>query len=313
MTPGRIHIAAAILVVAAPAVGADGPVDIGSRRELFVDTHLIERLDGSAERRLHHPRPRGVVFVTDRPWEGNTSAYFTIFRDGQLCRMYYRGSHFDPKTRKATHREVTCYAESRDGIRWRRPELGLVEFAGSRKNNIVWDGVGTHDFVPFKDLSPNCPAEARYKALGRGRPKAKRGRPTPRGARSTRAIHFSPMADRPVITRGAFDSQNLAFWDTVRGEYRAYFRDFRAGRRDIRTATSKDFLHWSEPVWLEYPGAPREHLYTNQIAPYARAPHVFLGFPARYLPHRGSMVEGRAPHRSPISQMNPSSSRSVPA
>jgi len=289
MVPTRTHIAAAILLIAAPVLAADGPVEIGSRRELFVDTYLIERLGGSAELRLHRPRPRDVVFVTDRPWEGNTSAYFTIFRDGPLYRMVYRGSHVDAKTRKATHREVSCYAESRDGIHWTRPELGLVEFAGSRKNNIVWDGIGTHDFVPFKDLSPNCPAEARYKALGRGHPKARRGL---YAFRSPDAIHWTLLADGPIITRGAFDSQNLAFWDAVRGEYRAYFRDFRAGRRDIRTATSKDFLHWSDPVWLDYPGAPREHLYTNQIAPYARAPHVLLGFPARYLPRRGSMVEG---------------------
>ena len=32
------------------------------------------------------------------------------------------------------------------------------------------------------------------------------------------------MSDAPVITDGAFDSQNLAFWDPLRGEYRAYWR-----------------------------------------------------------------------------------------
>ncbi|MHC4179467.1 MAG: hypothetical protein ACYSWU_18300, partial [Planctomycetota bacterium] len=37
---------------------------------------------------------------------------------------------------------------------------------------------------------------------------------------------------------------------------------------------------------LEYPGAPPEHLYTNQVTPYYRAPHIFLGFPKRFLPQR---------------------------
>jgi hypothetical protein len=89
------------------------------------------------------------------------------------------------------------------------------------------------------------------------------------------------------MRQGAFDSQNLAFWDTARGMYRAYVRDFHAGPsgerlRDIRTATSNDFTHWSEPKPLSYPGAQDEQLYTNQILPYPRAPHIYLGFPTRY-------------------------------
>ena len=85
-----------------------------------------------------------------------------------------------------------------------------------------------------------------------------------------------------MITKGAFDSQNLAFWDSARGEYRAYVRFFDGGCRGILTATSPDFLHWTEPVPLEYPGAPREQLYTNQVKPHHRAPHLLLGFP-RYV------------------------------
>ena len=90
------------------------------------------------------------------------------------------------------------------------------------------------------------------------------------------------MKDQPVITRGVLDSQNLAFWDSVRGQYRAYTRDFRDGVRSIRTSVSSDFLEWPEPDWIEFPGSPSEHLYTNQILPYYRAPHLFVGFPMRY-------------------------------
>ena len=72
--------------------------------------------------------------------------------------MYYRGAHWDPKAKKATHREVTCYAESKDGITWTKPELGLFEFDGSKANNIVWDGGRTsHNFTPFRDTNPKCP------------------------------------------------------------------------------------------------------------------------------------------------------------
>jgi len=52
--------------------------------------------------------------------------------------------------------------------------------------------------------------------------------------------------------------------------------------RGIRTATSQDFIHWTTPEWLEYPGVAVEQLYTNQIIPYPRAPHLFVGFPTRY-------------------------------
>jgi hypothetical protein len=89
-----------------------------------------------------------------------------------------------------------------------------------------------------------------------------------------------------VITKGAFDSQNLAFWDARRGQYVDFHRGFREGVRDIMTSTSNDFRNWTEPVWLEYTGAPKQHLYTNQIIPYFRAPHIYLGFPKRFMPSR---------------------------
>ena len=128
---------------------AAAPIEIGSHRELFIDSYLVEKFQGDAELFLHKPRPREVVLVTDKPWEGNTSAYYTIFRDGDLYRMYYRGSHYDETKREAAHREVTCYAESKDGVVWTKPELGLFEFNGSKRNNIVWDGIGTHCFHSF--------------------------------------------------------------------------------------------------------------------------------------------------------------------
>ena len=115
--------------------------------------------------KMHKPAPQDVVLVCDAPWEGNTSAYFTLFADGDRFRMYYRGAHFDEKTKKAAHPEFACYAESKDGLRWEKPKLDLFAFKDSKANNIVWAGEGTHNFTPFKDANPKCPPEARYKAL----------------------------------------------------------------------------------------------------------------------------------------------------
>jgi len=284
------------ILLCAPVYAAE-PIDIGSRRELFLDDYLVERLAGKAEQRLQRPTPREVSLVADRPWEGNACGYMTVFQDEGRYRMYYRGAHvvYTREGYRETHREVSCYAESSDGIHWTRPELGLFDFEGSKKNNIVWDGVGTHAFVPFKDPNPACPPEARYKALGVGG-----GKHGLYAFRSPDAIHWSLIGPEPVILKGAFDSQNLAFWDAVRGEYREYHRDFRNGR-DIRTSTSKDFARWSEPQFVDYapwgkaagqipdvevaqhPAGRAGQLYTNQVLPYYRAPHIFLGFPTRYL------------------------------
>jgi hypothetical protein len=190
--------------------------------------------------------------------------------------MYYRGSHFDEQAKKATHREVACYAESKDGIHWTKPELGLFDFNGSKRNNIVWDQEGTHCFTPFLDANPVAAADARYKALTR----VKGGL---MALKSADGIHWTPMAEKPVITKGAFDSQNLAFWDSNIKKYREYHRMFR-GVRDIMTGTSDDFLNWTDPQFLDYPGSPAEHLYTNAVQPYPGAPEILIGFPTRFLP-----------------------------
>jgi hypothetical protein len=192
--------------------------------------------------------------------------------------MYYRGAHAGADG-ASTHPEVACYAESADGIHWTRPELGLHEFAGSRKNNIVLVGAGAHNFAPFRDDNPQCPPAARYKAVGADG-KSLLAFQSPDG------VHWERLQAEPIIVDGAFDSLNLVFWDAPRGEYRAYYRDFRDGVRDIKTAVSKDFVTWTPGEWLDYGGAPAEHLYTNAIVPYERSSRLYVGLPMRFLPDR---------------------------
>ena len=92
------------------------------------------------------------------------------------------------------------------------------------------------------------------------------------------------MAVDPVITQDALDSQNLAFWDEVKGRYASYYRERRDEVRDSVVAQSDDFLNWSEPQFLQYPGAPDEHRCTNAIFRHPRAPQYLLGFSTRYFP-----------------------------
>jgi hypothetical protein len=266
-----------LLVTICATVSGAEPVDIGSRLELFIDDHLIDRTEGDVSRQLVRPEPQEVVFVTGKPWEGNTSGYYSLFQDGTTYRMIYRGWQHDAEM-KATHKEVTCYAESPDGIHWTKPNLGLFEWNGSKENNIVWLSPGTHNFTAFRDDNPAASAESRYKAFG-----GSGGGLVPFA--SPDCIHWNLIQEKPVITHGAFDSQNLAFWDTDRDEYRAYWRYFGDGVRAIRTATSKDFIHWENEADLTYAdGTPNEHLYTNAVQKYFRAPHLFIGFPTRFEP-----------------------------
>ncbi len=76
--------------------------------------------------------------------------------------------------------------------------------------------------------------------------------------------------------------------------YRAYWRYFTAGTIDdkqwkpagdraIRTAISTDFVHWKQQADLTYVDSPSEHMYTNQVKPYHRAPHLLIGIPTRYV------------------------------
>ncbi len=261
----------------------EAPVDIGGRRELFVDHYLVESLEGAALH-LHEPRPAGTALQFDQPWEGRYCGYVTVFKDGDRYRMYYRGLPDAGKDGSAA--ETTCYAESADGIHWVKPELGLHTVHGSAANNVVLANMApySHNFAPFLDARPGVPAAERYKALGGTQESGLAGFVSEDGLR------WRKMQDGPVITKGALDSQNVAFWSESEGCYVCYLRTWSGGGfegfRTISRCTSPDFLTWTDPVPMDFGGTPMEHLYTNQTAPYYRAPHLYIATAARFMPGR---------------------------
>ncbi|MFP6763048.1 MAG: hypothetical protein VB858_05505, partial [Planctomycetaceae bacterium] len=269
----------------APATDQTDPIDIGSRRELFVDQYVIEKLHG-ARLTLHHPRPREVAIRFDRPWEGNTSGYPTVMRDGDLFRMIYRGHRmiWDGGKLRMSHSPVVCYAESRDGISWTKPDLRIFPLLGKMAkqvsdplaNNIVWPGSSfSGTFVPFLDTRPGCPGSEKFKAVG---------------GNSRTGLHLFTSSDAkvwkksqgPVFRQGALDSMNVVFWEPRDKKYVLYYRTVVDGMRSVAMASSPDLHNWSDPVPLEYPGSPRQQMYTNGIQPYHRAPQIRFGFPTRY-------------------------------
>lgn len=255
--------------------------DIGARRELFVDRFLIDRME-NATLKLHEPR-----LAPPMTEPADNMEYGTVIKDGNLFRLYTRdgrGAKFD-----GDKSEVTRYCESRDGIHWTKPKLGLVEIDGSKENNVILhEAPFCHNFSPFLDQRPDVPADQRFKALAGT---VKSGLVA---FVSADGIHWKKLRIEPVVTytkEYAFDSQNVAFWSETEGCYVCYFRHFLDKKlRSVCRTTSADFVVWSEPVPLK-PNFPGEHIYTTLTHPYFRAPQLYIATPTRFHPERGESTD----------------------
>ncbi|MBI2190821.1 MAG: hypothetical protein HYU36_02405 [Planctomycetes bacterium] len=250
-------------------------IDIGSTKQLFVDAYLIESLQNA--RRVLNPAEKAEnnpVIRPDRPWEGNYLAPCNAFYDvrEQTFKLWYSsatykayrkpsgeldyGPHDDDSQQ---HPGVVCLAVSRDGIQWEKPDLGLVEFQGSKRNNILPE----ESFLPyfFQDLHEQHPAK-RYKGLVR------KGTYGGKGMQfdlffSPDAFHWTPYERNPVIETtglGRWGPTVFHGWDSLRKVYYAHMencahRHCPLKKRLIGRAESPDMLRWSEPETIILPDA----------------------------------------------------------
>ena len=84
--------------------------------------------------------------------------YGTVLRDNGIYRMWYNAW---PRDWNGSNSNLVGYAESDDGLTWRKPKLGLVDYAGKGTDNNLVD-VSGHSFTVFID--PDAPADCRYRA-----------------------------------------------------------------------------------------------------------------------------------------------------
>lgn len=214
-----------------------------TRTQLFADDALIEethRLGRTVHRPEKYSQP---IIVPDRPWEGlglflwGTAMYD---RDESQFHMWYQT--LSPLARPGKDRFV-CYAVSKDGINWEKPSLGLVEFNGSRDNNIVVDPGPALDspsvvFDP-EDSKPN----RRYKMIYRA---ASSGTVGLYAAFSPDGIHWTKM-EEPVAP-GHGDRTNAFFTRDMNGKFVVLTRkpnmmaDYNT--RCVYRIESEDFIHW---------------------------------------------------------------------
>ena len=266
--------------------------EMKNQRECFFDDHLIDQEKTTAELLLHHPIRKEAAMLHDAPWEGDGCDYHNFFYDDNegIYRMYYTGWHSSNE-----HEIVICYAQSRDGMVWEKPSLGICTFQGYRENNIIFDKSMAFDsevdnFMVFRDTNPDCAPDKRYKAVTRLTKDDQLGLYS---YYSKDGIHF--FYGELLTTEGLFDSLNIVFWDETARVYRCYCRGFHApgqqdvsesseeNIRDIRYMESKDFLHWSKPMMIDFSDDEEVALYTSVVQCYPRAEHQLIGFPTRYL------------------------------
>jgi len=293
-----------VLAFDSAAVGREA-ARIGTETQVFVDDELIAAKKGV--RRTIHPcrkLPKPVI-EPEHPWEGNrVYVYGTVLHDpaAKQYRMWYMSNPTkgkrDPRM-NPPRRCLLLYATSTDGVHWHKPELGLYEFNGAKRNNIVYGMNSPSILLDARDPDP----ARRYKMIGYV---AGKGKGNGVGAcYSADGLHWHDYAAGPLFKSS--DTVTLA-QDPRTGEYlafhKAYFKVRGYPRRLVRLAVSKDLQKWSRPklalvpdekddAWAKEDGQ-RTEFYDMSAFPYGGQ---FLGLVPVFRKTR--RLAKTAPHQSP--------------
>lgn len=245
---------ATLLGASMTAAGAQPPRslnDLTGPWQLFVDDYLVASKDKVV--RTYHPfekDPRNPLIKADRPWEGNNVyLYGTVLpnESGPGYRMWY---HALPET-KGDDAYRLLYATSRDGITWEKPNLGVVEYKGSKANNIFIRR-GTRDHIPSIIHTPwEKDPQRQYLMINYDGDKA--GGYV--AAWSPDGLHWTDAADKAVFTKGGDVGQFL--YDFHKNEYVGYVKNNASvsemRRRAVARISSKDPLSWPNPYLVLAP------------------------------------------------------------
>lgn len=262
------------------------PLRIGWQKQLFLDDWVVDSIH-NVSRVLQEPQrwPGNPVIIGDKPWEK-----WTVYLNGRgvlyddderLFKMWYLSPTFED-TAPSGLRYKVCYAFSGDGVHWTKPDLGLVEWAGSRRNNILpW---GQHwmrrpnVIRDPRDADPQRRFKMLYTEVVGDWPRTDyRQLAGITKATSPDGIRWQHNVDGQSWRPGG-NGTNVLGWDPAAGKYVVYIRMYPPGSSpeesqiSIFRSTSDDFLRWSEPELvlaperenLDYKGFPAliyEHYY----------------------------------------------------
>lgn len=243
-----VLLAACFLAVNPESIAQNTGIEQIRDRYLLIDSRMIDNTEnaelcvGTVKKHKNNP-----LFAEDKPWEmrfDNLYANVMYDSEDQLYKCWYSPFIVDYSSKGKTmeerkkpyedpeNREMgICYAISADGIHWEKPDLGIVEYAGNKNNNIVWRG--PHGAGVFKD--PGDPdAERRYKTIFQGLAVS----------HSPDGIHWEEKKSLKGISL-AGDTHNNAFWAPTLGRYVGISRSWGDFGREVVRIESEDFRKWS--------------------------------------------------------------------
>ena len=216
------------------------------KKLLFFDYRELEYVEGFARAVESPVKDAGTPLLRpELPWEqGNMQMFGSVLRaaDGRFRAWY--------EVVEAPWRVRLAYAESDDGLRWRKPELDVFR-DGGRATNIVFDGQPLGSAV-IEDRQDPRPAY-RFKLLTGAEPSG-----CVSAFHSADGVHWESARMfggqvQPVIATAP--DCPIGFLRAPDGRFAAYHRMSGYGRRVFRSE-SWDFAHWSgEPQMVLEPDA----------------------------------------------------------
>lgn len=101
------------------------------------------------------------LMVSERPYEDFCLNHCSVIREDDVWHMWYMAYDHTYDDDSAGY---FCYARSTDGVRWERPDLGLVEYGGNRRNNILHNSLlQNRTLGEYVFLDPLAPPRERLK------------------------------------------------------------------------------------------------------------------------------------------------------
>jgi hypothetical protein len=266
LTPFLIAVLCSIFFILHPCIGQKKQPN--NTKYLLLDNRVIKQVENAKLTvGVVKKHPSNPLFVEDKPWEKRfDNLYGNVLYDeeDELYKCWYSPFIIDNSAKGMSLKErendydapdtremAICYATSKDGIHWEKPNLGLVDFEGNKNNNIVWQGkgqdgdhwAGPHGAGIFKDMDEKDP-NRRYKALFKIEDLSI--------GFSKDGLHWDEYQACEGDVTVAGDTHNNALWAPTLNKYVGITRTWGKMGREVARIESNDFIHWTkEEVVLE--------------------------------------------------------------
>lgn len=256
------------------------PLEIGQNVQYLFDDYMVEdrfglkRVIGPVEKYKNNP----LFIDEDKPWELSSTSWsgaylrYVIYDPAEkLYKGWYLMYRYIPGI-ETGYNYSTLYAESKDGISWKKPELDFYVIDGRKTNIVLHKENGT---AQIQDITLDTQAkdpQKRYAALVKMIPPGEKIRCI--------VLMFSPdgrkwdFAPEPVLFRGANDGSYSMVRDTENDRWLLFRRPptnalIKPGegvfhknplnpesggmniKRRVSVSVSKDLKTWSYPRGLQ--------------------------------------------------------------